>query len=246
MALADFVRRRLRLMAFLLVITVLLSAYVAFGKLLLDTRDAVNKDFAANLSSIAMEMGQYPSEAPNDDLVKAFCKNQHAVFLVYQSCYQRDELVVRKTNIHDLIKRWIYPFLQAASGEEVEQWAMTVIGVLGNYLLPVLYGGLGSLGFVLRRLNRQLADCLLTPRDLRANTIRIRLGTVTGACIGLFVNSSTGAATLTGIGGAAVTLSASGIAFLAGYGVETVFGMLDGLINHVFKIKEDRKEGIHG
>jgi hypothetical protein len=132
------------------------------------------------------------------------------------------------------------------SDEKVAQWAATSTGVLGNYLLPFLYGWLGALGFVLRRLNQQLADCLLTPRDLRANSIRIRLGMVTGACIGLFVNSSTGAATLTGLGGAAVTLSASGVAFLAGYGVEAVFKMLDTLLNHVFRINVERKDATRG
>jgi hypothetical protein len=68
---------------------------------------------------------------------------------------------------------------------------------------------------------------------------------MTGAWIGLFVNSSTGAATLTGFGGAAVTLTASSVAFLAGYGVEAVFKMLDGLMNLLFKIDENRGGGSH-
>jgi len=67
------------------------------------------------------------------------------------------------------------------------------------------------------------------------------LGLVTGACIGLFVNNSTGAATLTGLGGAAVMLSASGVAFLAGYGVEAVFKLLDGFIDHMFRTNEDHR-----
>jgi hypothetical protein len=46
-----------------------------------------------------------------------------------------------------------------------------------------------------------------------------------------FVNSSA----------AAATLSASGIAFIAGYGVEGVFKMLDALVNHLFRTTEEQK-----
>jgi hypothetical protein len=205
------------------------------------------------MTVLAAAMHQ-PSTTPADDEIKAFCDANKTNFLVDQSCWQRDQLKVRKTDIHTILTRWIRPFSTPASpdtsgphaDETTEQWATTVVGVLGNYLLPILYGALGSVGFVLRRLNRQLADFLLMPRDLRANKIRITLGIVMGACIGLFVNSSVGAATSTGLGGAAVTLSASGIAFLAGYGVEAVFKMFDTLINHVFRIDVERKDASHG
>jgi hypothetical protein len=38
-----------------------------------------------------------------------------------------------------------------------------------------------------------------------------------------------------------VTLSASGIAFLAGYGVEAVFKVMDGFIDHVFRTNDDSR-----
>jgi hypothetical protein len=259
--LAEFVKSRLNYLKLALIVTVLLSTYVACGKLLLETRDAVNKDFGANLASIMAQVSaasnaqsaagvpfviREPGGQVPDVLINKVCETGGTSLLLDQGCHQREELMGRKKDIHDLLKLWICPFHQIGSDDEkVAQWAATETGILGNYLLPVLYGWLGALGFVLRRLNRQLADCLLTPRDLRANHIRIILGTVTGACIGLFVNSSTGAATLTGIGGAAVTLSASGIAFLAGYGVEGVFRMLDALINHVFTPTDSRQDRSH-
>ena len=59
-------------------------------------------------------------------------------------------------------------------------------------------------------------------------------------------NSSAGAATMQGIGGAAVTLSASGLAFLAGYGVEAAFNLLDMLIKHVFKVNGEKKDTTGG
>ena len=254
--LAIFVKYSMRTLIWVLVVTVVLSTYVTCGKLLLDTRDAVNRDFGANLAAIVAEANshsgaetglaissnvKYPSTQVADVPIDKFCTVFGGNVLVGENCHQREEIKERKRDINELLRFWICPFHSMTSDEKVAQWATTVTGLMGNYLLPVLYGWLGALGFVLRRLNRQLADCLLTPRDLRANHIRLLLGTVTGACIGLFVNSSTGAATLTGLGGAAVTLSASGIAFIAGYGVEGVFKMLDTLVNHLFRTTEEQK-----
>ena len=246
-ALAGFVHRHVAGLWVLLTLTVLLSTYVAFGKLVLDTRDAVNRDFGNNISAIVGETSPR-AEAPRAlmvsettfDLVDLVCGTDHPPVSLSLSCAQNHELRIRKQNVHDLLGRWVpLKSFKGLPDEESSQWATTMIGVAGNYLLPVLYGSLGALGFVLRRLNRQLAEYLLTPRDLRASRIRIVLGVVTGACIGLFVNNSTGAATLTGLGGAAVTLSASGVAFLAGYGVEGVFRMIDGLIEHLFRTRDD-------
>jgi hypothetical protein len=72
------------------------------------------------------------------------------------------------------------------------------------------------------------------------------LGVLTGACIGLFFNSSTGLAQATGIGGAAVTLSASAIAFLAGYAVEAVFTALDAVVGHIFRGKDESRDAPDG
>jgi hypothetical protein len=257
--LAKFVNCRVKMSFVVLLTTVALSTYVACGKLLLDTSDAVNRDFGANLAAISAETSRHqspdlipatadeftnypPSQIP-DRRIDYFCRDYNSSITVSQACHQREELKIRKQNIHNLLRLWICPWSNISSDEQVAQWAATRIAVGGNYLLPVFYGLLGALGYVLRRLNQQLSDYLLTPRDRRANQIRVRLGMMTGACIGLFVNSSTGAATLTGIGGAAVTLTASSVAFLAGYGVEVVFKMLDGLMNLLFRVDEHRKGG---
>ena len=253
-ALARFVRRQVRALTCLLLLTVAISTYVACGKLLLDTRDAVNRDFGANMEKIMSDAEHDPRRptmitavSGSPDVLDVLCEVNSSALSLSVNCSQRNELKMRKSNIHDLLGAWmLLPSLKELPGEGVEQWATTMVGIAGNYVLPVLYGWLGALGFVLRRLNRQLADYMLTPRELRANYIRIVLGLVTGACIGLFVNNSTGAATLSGLGGAAVTLSASGIAFLAGYGVEAVFKVMDGFIDHVFRTNEDTRSRAAG
>jgi hypothetical protein len=260
---AHFVNRQIKVMIGLLIVTVLLSTYVACIKLLLDTRDQVNRDIGANFSAIAATMGPPPKDGLPTNVsptgpparkplsetsykyVGTYCLGASS-YLADQSCTQQKLLETRKRDIHELLTLST-PLVKSGidDDEEVEQWAIALVGVLGNYLLPVLYGALGTIGYVLRRLNGQLADYLVTPRELRASQIRIALGIVTGACIGLFVNSSAGPATVSGMGGAAVTLSASGVAFLAGYGVEGVFKMLDWLIGHIFKIGQDQKDESH-
>jgi hypothetical protein len=99
---------------------------------------------------------------------------------------------------------------------------------VSGYVLPVLMGLLGSMTYVLRRYLRSVGDRLVTPRDLREYIVRLVLGTVFGVAIGFFTSTNGNAAEQV-IGNSASSLGAPALAFLAGYGVETVFRMLDGL-----------------
>ena len=184
-ALAGFVQQCLWRMRVILIAAVLLSMYVACGKLLLDTRDAVDRDFGANSVALATEIN-HSSTLAGGDIATDYCNGKHP-YTVVRICQQRGELEVRKQAICQLLLYWtlVGTFHHEPRGIMVEQWVTTIIGVLGNYLLPVLYGALGSLGFLsCGGLNRQLADCLLTPRDLRANRIRIMLGPLRARALG--------------------------------------------------------------
>jgi hypothetical protein len=94
---------------------------------------------------------------------------------------------------------------------------------LRKQVLPVLMGLLGSMTYVLRRYLRSVGDRLLTPRDLREYIVRLVLGTVFGVAIGFFTTAENV------IANPVSSLGAPALAFLAGYGVEAVFRMLDGL-----------------
>jgi hypothetical protein len=96
-------------------------------------------------------------------------------------------------------------------------WPLEV-GVVSGYVLPLLMGLLGSMTYVLRRYLRSIADRLVTPLDLREYIVRLVLGTVFGVTIGFFASSIPFS-----------SLGAPALAFLAGYGAEVVFRMLDGL-----------------
>jgi hypothetical protein len=110
----------------------------------------------------------------------------------------------------------------------------SVLTVIGTYLLPMLYGFLGSAASVIRDFSRKMRDSTFAPRDLTLTVVRLALGILAGASVGLFFtpeSAAQGDAMPTG----AVALSASALAFLAGYGVEVLFSMLDSAIDRVFK-----------
>ncbi|MBN9509137.1 MAG: hypothetical protein J0I21_08475 [Alphaproteobacteria bacterium] len=120
-------------------------------------------------------------------------------------------------------------------GDDVEFLVAPVLLVWSNYVLPVLFGLLGSLIFVILDFYGKVCASRLHPRDGRLAPIRLVLGLVTGTCIGLFFSAA--GRTVPGNAASVVTsltLSASGLAFLAGFGVEGVFGMLDALVRKVF------------
>jgi hypothetical protein len=121
--------------------------------------------------------------------------------------------------------------------DDVEFLVAPTLLVWGNYILPVIFGFLGAAIFVILDFFGKIRDNRLGPRDNVLSWIRLVLGLVTGSAVGLFFSAyspaqvpATGAADLIG----SLTLSASGVAFLAGFGVEGVFTMLESLVGRVF------------
>ena len=94
--------------------------------------------------------------------------------------------------------------------------------------------------YVLRRYLRSIGERLLTPRDLREYIVRLVLGTVFGVAIGTYTSAS-GNASEQVIANPVSSVGAPALAFLAGYGVEAVFRMLDGLAEQVLLRKEVKR-----
>ncbi len=110
-----------------------------------------------------------------------------------------------------------------------------ILVVLGNYVLPVLFAMLGAAAFVILDFYGKLRQSLLAPDDHIQSWIRLVLGSVIGACIGLFFSASEPvAASLQPDLIGSLTLTASGVSFLAGFGVEGVFVLLRTLVKRVF------------
>jgi hypothetical protein len=251
---AEYLVRSIQQLVFLmfwaLLFTVVVSSYTAWGKVLLNTLDAVRRDSGAVEKILLSRM--LPATA-SDALTKGNgmltipdCSKQPSTSIdIITICDKINDIAVRTEIVHYDLARWEYPLrrvnpgknLGDASGEQkkTEEWATAAETVLGNYIMPILYASLGSLAFVLRRYYDRLAASLLSPRDRRSNYIRLLLGTLIGGCIGL-VYSGSDVAQTTGTLGLAVTLSTSSLAFLAGYGVEGVFKALDAVITQVFGV----------
>lgn len=127
---------------------------------------------------------------------------------------------------------------------DVDFFIAPVLLVWGNYFLPILFALLGATVYVILDFYSKLRDSLLAPRDAVLSWIRLVLGMVLGACVGLFFSTANPSASGAAPSGAAmaesITLSASGLAFIAGFGVEGVFGMLDSLVRRVFSANQDK------
>jgi hypothetical protein len=126
----------------------------------------------------------------------------------------------------------------SAKDDDLEYRIAPDLLVTGNYVLPVLFAMLGAAAYAVRDFYSKAAGNRLLPGDLMLSWVRLVLGVLIGACVGLFFSSGQPAtpAHIDNLLGA-LTLSASGLAFIGGYGVEGVFSMLNALVGRVFDPK---------
>jgi hypothetical protein len=122
---------------------------------------------------------------------------------------------------------------QLTAPEREEQWSANLLAILGNYVLPMLYGLLGASAAAMMNLKQKIRSSRLSPRDRRMNHVQLVLGVITGACIGLFFTAA-GVGSEAPLSGTSVPLSASALSFLAGFGVEGVFKKLENIMITVF------------
>jgi len=118
--------------------------------------------------------------------------------------------------------------------ERKEQWSANLQAILGNYALPMMYGLLGAAAAAMMNVNQKIRSSRLSPRDRRMSQVQLVLGVITGGCIGLFLTPSGAGTTATPLSGGTVAFSASALSFLAGFGVEGVFKMVQNILVTVF------------
>jgi hypothetical protein len=99
----------------------------------------------------------------------------------------------------------------------------SILAILSQYLLPLLYGMVGSLAYILRTLSSEIQNVTFTRGSDVRYALRWPLGMLAGVTVGLFFSPADFA------GLAAIT--PLGLAFLAGYGVELVFAGLDRMVS---------------
>ena len=113
-----------------------------------------------------------------------------------------------------------------------------VVAVFTDYVLPMMFGVLGTLAGLMRMISSKVRESTLGPRDYRLVYSLVPLGAVAGLAVGLVVTPST-----VGSGNSALTLSAAGLAFLAGYGADSFFAMIDALLTRVFSTAPQQASG---
>ena len=123
---------------------------------------------------------------------------------------------------------------EVTAPERGEQWAASLLAILGNYVLPMMYGFLGAAVAAMMNLKQKIRSYRLSPRDRRLNHVQLAFGVITGACIGLFLTGSSAGSASAPLSGSSIPLSASALSFLAGFGVEGVFKMLENIMITVF------------
>jgi hypothetical protein len=100
-----------------------------------------------------------------------------------------------------------------------------------EHVLPCLYAMLGALASMFRRLTRRLAEETISVADFGEMRMTLILGVLAGAVIGLF---SGYLASGPEAESATHTLTVAGLALLAGYAVDRLFGMFDAAAARVF------------
>src|SRR5262249_35035938 len=125
-------------------------------------------------------------------------------------------LMVLGTNEHKLVTKQM-------ALEPVLVSSAPIVAVMSQYLLPLLYGLLRALAYILRPFGPDIQNVTFTWASQIRYSLRWPLGMVGGVTVGMFFDPTT----LPGF--AAVT--PLGLAFLAGYGVELLFAGLDRLVD---------------
>ena len=111
-----------------------------------------------------------------------------------------------------------------------------LLSLFGNYILPMMFGVLGTFIAAIRIVQAKVRESVLSPRDLWSTLLALPLGMVAGVAVGLYFSPTsapeTGGAGNTLAGN--LTMSASGLGFIAGYGSQAFFTMLDSLLIKAF------------
>lgn len=102
-----------------------------------------------------------------------------------------------------------------------------ILTTLQGYLLPLLYGLLGALIFVLRSLMNEVKAMTYTQNSEIKYRLRLTLGSLGGMIVGWFLKPDEA--------NAIASLSPMALAFLMGYNVDLLFSIMDKAVDNIRK-----------
>jgi hypothetical protein len=122
------------------------------------------------------------------------------------------------------------------------QSAQAVLSAYTTYILPMMFGLLGTMIGAFRGIQAKVRDSELAPRDYALTILGLPLGAVAGVAVGLFFSPNSvpmpGSEAVAG----ALSLTAAGLGFLGGYGSQTFFRFIDELLIRVFSENTPTRE----
>jgi hypothetical protein len=124
--------------------------------------------------------------------------------------------------------RWLqardeYVVMREADPHHIGLRVHLLLQSLGTYLIPMLFGLLGTISFMLRRLIQQISDYTYLGSPVSLNLMRCGLGMI-GGVVGTLVMG-------TNDSGPLKSLPPLALPFVFGYGVEIVFAGLDRVVS---------------
>src|SRR5262245_50435467 len=135
--------------------------------------------------------------------------------------------------VQDASRRtWLRPEIEVNA--TYWQTATSVLSVFTTYILPMMFALLGTLIGAFRAILKRIANRELAPRDFVRMFLGIPTGLVAGIAVGFFLSPSSVPIQGAGSVGGQLTLTASGLGFLAGYASHSFFTYLDNVVGTVF------------
>lgn len=116
-------------------------------------------------------------------------------------------------------------FVRLVDWAELRNVIFPIATILGGFILPVLYGALGTLAYILREIYTQMVQRSFDPRQTGEFIVRIFLGMLSGITLQWIFVRDSGAVP----GGVTPVV----LAFLGGYSVELLFTAMDRLLTAV-------------
>lgn len=213
---ATIAVRRIRLWALLwLVLLLFFQIYWVIGTQITTDIPSVLKE--------ADQIAQKVSAKPDDQSLQAKLATLELDMSVHYSNLERWNGLWRKV---------IFPGVQAEKIKKVDYSALKKaletakfpLLAIQLYLLPLLYGLLGAITFVLRSLALEIKAMTYTPEADINYRLRMHMGALAGLIAIWFLQPDASTAEIF------KTLSPFALAFLAGYSVEVVFSAMDRFI----------------
>jgi hypothetical protein len=227
--------RHIRILAVLMILIIPLQLYVWIGTNLSKQTDELLKDLSTNVVRVSEHFSRIDQHWTLEDgarfhdeaewlqsAAKRIIHNAYLlnVFALSNKPYdipKGDNLGIQKVNYD-----YTMALVRLAQDQAflAEENINLIVGVTTSFFLPILFGALGAVAYVIRLISDQMRTNTFSESSPIRHLMRVTLGALMGLVIGLFSGLSS-----------QISLPPLALAFLAGYGVEAVFSMFDGLID---------------